>query len=1029
MKRLVALVLCFLLIPIVFSMPLKTDARQSPYLVTIKTDKAFYESYTPLAKKELANEVLPKAKEAFKNIASDSQIRYEFDYLFLGFSATLSKSQVETLRAQSWVESVSLVGTLKPTALKSLADMIGATPIYSMKDPNGNDVNGKDIVVGVVDSGIDYRHSDLGGGQLGPNNKVIGGKNFLDSKLPPLDDDVMGHGTLVAGLIAAEGTKYQGIAPGAKLMSYRVFSNKRPEVAEDTVAMAIQQAAKDGCKVINVSLSSPGGKINELSAVGKAADAAAKSGIIVVGATGDYGSSTEVIGSSTVGGAGIAQDAIAVGAMDMRPGFRVKIQGDERMILAMASAPYVGFAKPDPVELVDGGYGLEEELSKLSLLNRYVLIKRGPEVGQPLPYFRKILNAKKRGAAGVVIWNHSPGEPVQMSVAYNSDTGEAIALADLIPSCFISNSDGIYLSKLLSNGEAQVAIVEEDCNTVTRMTAIGPTNDLVFKPDVCAPGIGLTTTLPLIPGNPSTALYTNSFSGTSASAAVVSGAAALVKQLHPDWSSSDVRLAFMNTSVPVFNTATSEPSSFLLQGAGRINVLNAANTPSIISPGGVIVKDEKSITLKFKGMGKEESYQVKFETYGKLGGFVKFNGPQSIKVPLKGDISYTFTLEFNRSELPWNAESCLWFESPSATLHVPVICWKDFTNSEKSKIKSFKLTGNAIDYGKTDNKVTIEFGIGMGDELSYSPFAYKLTADQLPPLAKENMLSGIQFDLVDGSGDTWATIKRFENVQYGYYSFDWDGKDAEGGLTIPDGSYGLKVVMTETAVEKGSSKQVLNRTNQLVKGAIKVQKSSYPTPPKFFMQVRPLVPSEKQMFVVDVLVTYAKDISSIEFELTFSKDEIEIIQMIPGRFLGFDGVHVEHDIILDDSLEKIRVYSKRSGAVGIDGHGTLLTFYARGPSASAPTIKFEKINPLNSKGLFIPYLSYPLELEITNQEPLLGDLNFDGIVDVEDWFIFAQTYGLKRDNVFFNPLADFNSDGIIDDSDMKVLLSNFGKSE
>ena len=371
--------------------------------------------------------------------------RFDFDYLLNGMSVELDKWDAEVVKSLSFVKSITRINSLAPAAVRTVAETVGASPLYEVKDQNGNFVNGKDILVGVIDSGIDYRHQDLGNGMYGPGAKVVGGSNFVEPKAPPLDDEVMGHGTSVAGIIAADNTKAPGIAQGAKLMSYKVFSNKNPDVMEDVVIAAIQAAVKDGCKVINVSLARPGGSSSELSASALAAEQATRAGISVVGSAGDFGVYCDGIEGGTVVG--------HLALIDMRwffrhqPACRVKIEGSNRSIFGMMSVPPLSFAGPQSIELVDGGYGSEEEFSKTNVLGKYVLIKRGPEIGEAIPFFQKLLNAKKRGAVGAIIWNHSLGEVFQMFVGFNSITGEPIRNEEIVPSCFIGNSDGLFLQK------------------------------------------------------------------------------------------------------------------------------------------------------------------------------------------------------------------------------------------------------------------------------------------------------------------------------------------------------------------------------------------------------------------------------------------------------------------------------------------------------------------------------------------------------------------------------------------------------
>ena len=73
---------------------------------------------------------------------------------------------------------------------------------------------GKGIKIAVIDTGVDYSHPDIFG--FGPDGKVIGGFDFIENDNSPQDTN--GHGTEVAGIIAANG-KLKGIAPQAKILA------------------------------------------------------------------------------------------------------------------------------------------------------------------------------------------------------------------------------------------------------------------------------------------------------------------------------------------------------------------------------------------------------------------------------------------------------------------------------------------------------------------------------------------------------------------------------------------------------------------------------------------------------------------------------------------------------------------------------------------------------------------------------------------------------------------------------------------
>lgn len=92
-------------------------------------------------------------------------------------------------------------------------------------------LNGAGIGVAIVDRGIDYNHPQIG------VSKIVGGWNFRDNNSNTLDD--YGHGTGVAGIIAANAFNYggydQGVAPQAKLVSLKQESSANIKSALDWI--------------------------------------------------------------------------------------------------------------------------------------------------------------------------------------------------------------------------------------------------------------------------------------------------------------------------------------------------------------------------------------------------------------------------------------------------------------------------------------------------------------------------------------------------------------------------------------------------------------------------------------------------------------------------------------------------------------------------------------------------------------------------------------------------------------------------
>ena len=115
---------------------------------------------------------------------------------------------------------------------------------------------GKGVTVAVVDSGVDSGNAHLRGA-------VLPGTSFVPG---PPTQDVLGHGTGVAGIIAAryvDGSALVGAAPDAKILPVRVFQDEdttgsRPVAyPPDTRRMAqgIAWAVRNGADVVNVSVS------------------------------------------------------------------------------------------------------------------------------------------------------------------------------------------------------------------------------------------------------------------------------------------------------------------------------------------------------------------------------------------------------------------------------------------------------------------------------------------------------------------------------------------------------------------------------------------------------------------------------------------------------------------------------------------------------------------------------------------------------------------------------------------------------
>jgi subtilisin family serine protease len=155
---------------------------------------------------------------------------------------------------------------------------------------------GEGVVVAVVDTGVDWNHPDLAS-QIWVNVDDIAGNGLDDDHNGFVDDvrgwdfsfgdnnpdDGNGHGTHVAGTIAAErnGFGATGIAPDATIMPVRVLGNNGSGTAQ-AVAAGIRYAAQNGADIINLSL---GGALS--TAIQSAIQFAQSLNVLVVAAAGN----------------------------------------------------------------------------------------------------------------------------------------------------------------------------------------------------------------------------------------------------------------------------------------------------------------------------------------------------------------------------------------------------------------------------------------------------------------------------------------------------------------------------------------------------------------------------------------------------------------------------------------------------------------------------------------------------------------------------------------------------------------------
>lgn len=502
-----------------------------------------------LQEEEIAIVVLKKG-ESVKNSkdkleAAGVKIRQTFQYALNGFSISGTKANIEKVKA---VADISVVSTVQRYTVQSEDNikLIGGEAIRGYFDEGNERLTGKGVTVGVIDTGLDYRHPDL-------MRSYGGGRDLVDGDDDPMETKKMSslntfHGTHVAGVIAANG-KVKGVAPEATIIAYRALGPGGSGTTEQVIA-AIEQAIKDKVDVLNLSL---GNNVNGPDLpISLALNKAVDHGIIAVTSSGNSGPSVWTVGSP-----GTAAKAISVGASTPTMQIPYLKIGD----LQVRLNPMQGSMDWDlhqSYEIVDGGLAKKDELANVK--GKIVLAERGE-----LTFTEKSMNAFEAGAAALIIYNNTKGN-------FMGNLEKELP----IPITALSKEDGKLLREQITKTKAfaRTYIIEEK-DILADFSSRGPvTSTWEIKPDVVAPGVAINSTIPggYLP-----------LQGTSMAAPHVAGAAALLKQAHPDWEPEKIKALLMNTAKPIFNEAGEQYRAYE-QGAGRIQLKEAMNSQSLVLP-------------------------------------------------------------------------------------------------------------------------------------------------------------------------------------------------------------------------------------------------------------------------------------------------------------------------------------------------------------------------------------------------------------------------------------------------------------
>ena len=469
-----------------------------------------------------------------------------------------------------------------------------SVPYIGTEIPRMDGIDGTGIKIAVIDTGVDFNHPDLFG--WGPDGKVIGGYNFIEENQLPMDTN--GHGTKVAGIIAADGNTL-GVAHKAKILAYKV-SEDGEGVSSELIRKAIEKAIEDKADIINISL----GVNKTNSKIDSAVNHAWNNGIVVVTAAGNDGPELKTIGSP-----GRNFESITVGATynNMTSSLIATLEIDENQYTVI---PMVGSSKTqEPIieKIVFGGFGKNSDLENLDVKDAILIVERGSDIEGELLFFSiKEMNAVKAGAKALIVYNNQPGIFLGELIHEFSEPG----YTPQIPVVSIDREEGLEIIKTIERKSLGIMNLFYNPDFIAHFSSRGPVSPFYIKPDIVAPGAYINTTQ-------INSSY-NFTSGTSFAAPHVSGAAALLLQKNPELQNYEIKSLLVTTVQPVSN-AYGQEFSLHESGSGRLDIANAYNANLIISPTNFVVnlspnqlQIEKQLELKLI-QGSLEKIGVKFE--------------------------------------------------------------------------------------------------------------------------------------------------------------------------------------------------------------------------------------------------------------------------------------------------------------------------------------------------------------------------------------------------------------------------------
>ncbi|MBI2376701.1 MAG: S8 family peptidase [Deltaproteobacteria bacterium] len=538
--------------------------------------------------------------------AVGADVIYEYSTVFPGFAARMTATEASALETHPDVARVVPDTISHPTTDRS--DDFFALNNTSVGLWGKLHATGQGVVVGVVDTGIwpehpsfaddgtlppppaDWLGSCDGGDSFDPslcNNKLIGaryydagilGFGFTEDDLRAMGEfisprDAVGHGTHVSSTAAGNANiaasiqgrllgTIGGMAPRAHIAMYKACWGPLGCAMSDLVA-AIDTSAADGVDVLNYSI---GGGATEIWTPDSISFLYASDQVFASVSAGNSGP-----GDGSIGNPAVAPWVTTVGASTHDRTFNAKVYGGSWSFFGASNGSGTPLLPLVDAANAGGELCMPGTLDPGLVAGKIVLCARGGNARVEKSYAVMLA-----GGAGMILTN-------------TADSEDEIIDTHFVPSVHVSAAEGAVIKAYIASTAAPTAKIDAAVkktrpgDRVAAFSSRGPNrgDGSLLKPDVTAPGVDILAGFSPTAGVPGETF--GILSGTSMSAPHVTGVAALIRQVHPDWTPSMVKSALMTTATSAMLDETGAPATPHDRGSGRI-VPNRAWEPQLVFP-------------------------------------------------------------------------------------------------------------------------------------------------------------------------------------------------------------------------------------------------------------------------------------------------------------------------------------------------------------------------------------------------------------------------------------------------------------